>query len=95
MIEIKGEGGESLLFDGASVAKFRHDGKEESARNPASTYREVRVSPKKQKRTQRGQEQRYDVLLACSTIFSLTIVESEKPKLDELVAELERLAAAS
>ena len=95
MIEIKGEGGESLLFDGASVAKFRHDGKEESARNPASTYREVRVSPKKQKRKQRGQEQRYDVLLACSTIFSLTIVESEKPKLDELVAELERLAAAS
>ena len=95
MIEIKGEGGESLLFDGASVAKFRHDGKEESARNPASTYREVRVSPKKQRRKQRGQEQRYDVLLACSTIFSLTIVESEKPKLDELVAELERLAAAS
>ncbi len=95
MIEIKGEGGESLLFDGASVAKFRHDGKEESARNPASTYREVRVTPKKQKRKDRGQEQRYDVLLACSTIFSLTIVESEMPKLDELVAELERLAAAS
>ncbi len=95
MIEIKGEGGESLLFDGASVAKFRHDGKEESARNPASTFREVRVSPKKQKKKERDQEQRYDVLLACSTIFSLTILASEKPKLDELVVELERIAARS
>jgi len=80
MIEIRGEGGESILFDGASVAKFRHDGKEESARNPASTFREARVSPKKTKP---------------STIFSLTIPESEKPKLDELVMQLERLAAGS
>ncbi len=95
MIEIKGEGGESLLFDGASVAKFRHDGKEETARNPASTFREVRVSSKKPKRKERGKEQRYDVLLACSTIFSLTIPESEKPKFDELVVELERIAARS
>jgi hypothetical protein len=95
MIEIKGEGGESLLFDGASVAKFRHDGKEESARNPASTFWEVRVSPKKQKKKERDQEQRYDVLLACSTIFSLIIPASEKPKLDELVVELERVAARS
>lgn len=95
MIEIRGDGGESLLFDGASVAKFRHDGKEEAARNPASTFRELRVSPKKQKRKERGTEQRYDVLLACSTIFSLTIPESEKPKLDELVAELERITADS
>ena len=95
MIEIKGDSGESLLFDGASVAKFRHDGKEESVRNPASTFREVRVSPRKKKRKERDQEQKYDVLLACSTIFSLTIPESEKPKLDELVAELERIAAGS
>ncbi len=93
MVEIKGEGGESILFDGASVAKFRHDGKEEAARNPASTFREVRVSPKKRKK--RDPEQRYDVLLACSTIFALTIPESEKPKLDELVIQLERLAAGS
>ena len=92
MIEIKGEGGESILFDGASVAKFRHDGKEESARNPAGTFREVRVKAKK---TKPGREQRYDVLLACATIFSLTIPESEKPKLDELVAQLESLAAGS
>jgi hypothetical protein len=91
-IEIKGEGGESILFDGASVAKFRHDGKEEVARNPVGTFREVRVKPKK---TKGGQEQRYDVLLACATIFSLTIPESEKPQFDELVRELERLAAGS
>ena len=91
-IEIRGEGGESILFDGASVAKFRHDGKEESARNPASTYRETRVKPRK---TKKGREQRYDVLLACSTIFSLTIPESERTKVDQLVAELERLSADS
>jgi len=91
-IEIRGEGGESILFDGASVAKFRHDGKEESARNPASTFREVRVKAKK---TKAGQEQRYDVLLACSSIFSLTIPESEKTKLNELVIHLERLAEGS
>lgn len=93
MIEIKGEGGESILFDGASVAKFRHNGMQEVARNPVSTYREVRVKSKKMKK--RDVEQRYDVLLACSAIFSLTIPESERPKLDELVAELERLAAGS
>jgi len=84
-----------LLFDGASVAKFRHDGKEESARNPGSTFREVRVSRRKQKKKERDQEQRYDVLLACSTIFSLTIPESERPKLHELIVELERIAARS
>ena len=93
MIEIKGERGESLLFDGASVAMFRHDGKQEVARNPASTFREARIKPKKMKK--RDVTQRYDVLVACATIFSLTIPESEKPKVDELVAELERLVAGS
>jgi len=91
MIEIKGEHGESILFDGSSVAKFRHDGKEEVARNPASTFRELRVKPKKMKK--RDTEQRYDVLLACASIFSLTIPESEKPKLDELAGHLESLAS--
>jgi hypothetical protein len=90
-IEVRGEGGESILYDGASVAKFRHDGKEEVARNPVSTFREVRIKPRKRKK--RDVEQRYDVLLACSTIFSLTVPESEKPKLDELVLELERRAS--
>ena len=89
MIEIKGEGGESILFDGASVAKFRHNGMQEVARNPVSTYRETRVKAKKVKK--RDTVQRYDVLVACSTIFSLTITEAEKAKLDDLVADLERL----
>lgn len=92
-IEIKGENGESILFDGASVAKFRHNGMEEVTRNPVSTYRETRVKARKRKK--KDPEQRYDVLLACSAIFSLTIPESEKPKLDELVAELERLVSGS
>jgi len=93
MIEIKGQDGESIVFDGASVAKFRHNGMEEAGRNPVSTYRECRVKAKKMKK--RDTEQRYDVLLACSTIFSLTIGESEKPELEALVAELERLSAGS
>ena len=97
MIEIKGEGGESLLFDGASVAKFRHHGKEESARNPASTFREVRVSPRKQKRRERGQEQRYDVLLACSDglwsgLSDDDMAEIAKPGKDKLVENLKALS---
>jgi hypothetical protein len=35
MIEITGNDGESIVFDGAFVMEHRHDGKEESARNPA------------------------------------------------------------
>ena len=93
MIETKGEGGESILFDDASVAEFCHDGMQEVARNPVSTFREGRVKPKKMKK--RDVEQRYDVLLACSTVFSLMIAEWEKPKLDELVAHLEGLATSS
>ncbi len=93
MIEIKGKKGESILFDGASVAKFRHNGMEEVTRNPASTFREARVKPKKMKK--RDTEQCYDVLLACAAIFSLTIPESEKPKFDELVEQLESLAAGA
>jgi hypothetical protein len=90
MIEIRGNDGESIAFDGNFVMKYRHFGKEESARNPASTYRQCDVKAKKVKK---GREPEYQVLLACSTIFALTIPGSEKPKLDELVTELERLAA--
>lgn len=86
MIEVRGTNGESLQFDGEYVRKFRHDGKEESAVNPVSTYRETRVKAKKAKR---GAEPTYEVLVACATIFALTVPESEKPSLDELVAALE------
>jgi hypothetical protein len=37
MIEIKGNGAESIVFDGNFVMKYRHHGKEESAQNPATT----------------------------------------------------------
>jgi hypothetical protein len=85
MIEVRGANGESLQFDGEEVRKFRHDGKEESAVNPVSTYRETRVKAK----TKPGAQPTYEVLVACATIFALTAPESEKPSLDELVAALE------
>lgn len=86
MIEVRGLNGESLLYDGATVAKFRHDGKDEAARNPVSTYRQVQV---KHKEGKRGKEGRYEVLLAMSSFMSLSIPEAEKARLDELVAALE------
>jgi len=87
MIEVRGLNGESLLYDGATVAKFRHDGKDEAARNPVSTYRQIDV---KHKEGKRGKEGRYEVLLAMSSFMSLSIPEAEKPRLDELVAALEQ-----
>jgi len=85
VIEIKGLNGESIVFDGATVAKFRHNGVDEAARNPVSTYRELQV---KHKAGKRGQEGRYEVLLAMSSFMSLTVPESQKPSLDELTAAL-------
>lgn len=90
MIEVLGLNGESLLFDGATVTKFRHFGKDEAARNPASTYREVQV---KHKPGKRGREGSYEVLLAMSSFMSLSVAEADKPRLDELVAALEATRA--
>jgi hypothetical protein len=50
VLEVQGENGESLVYDGATVAKFRHFGKEEAARNPVSTYRQCDVKPRKRKK---------------------------------------------
>lgn len=86
VIEVQGLNGESLLFDGATVTKFRHHGKDEAARNPVSTYREVQV---KHKPGKRGKEGKYDVLLAMSSFMALSVPESAKSTLDELVAALE------
>ena len=82
--------GESLLYDGAAVAKFRHNGNDEAARNPVSTYREIQV---KHKEGKRGKEGHYEVLLAMSSFMSLSVPEAEKPRLDELVAALEQTRA--
>lgn len=86
MIEVKGLNGESLVFDGATLAKYRHDGMDEAARNPLSTYREVQVTHKPGKR---GKEGRYDVLVAMSSLMSISLPESAKASLDDLVAALE------
>ncbi len=85
MIELKGLNGESLVFDGATVAKFRHNGLDESARNPISTFREVQVSHKPGKR---GKEGRYDVMVAMSSFMALSVPESAKAALDDFVAAL-------
>ena len=85
MIEVRGLNGESLLYDGATVAKFRHDGKDEAARNPVSTYRQIQV---KRKEGKRGKEGYYEVLLAMSSFMSLSVPEAEKAHLDELIAAL-------
>jgi hypothetical protein len=86
VIEVQGLNGESLVFDGATVSKFRHHGKDEAARNPVSTYREIQV---KHKPGKRGKEGRYDVMLAMSSFMALSIPETAKSTLDELVAALE------
>ena len=89
MIEVKGRNGESIVLDGGFVSKFRHDGKEEAAKNPASTYRQCDVTPKKRKKRDADAEPEYDVMLAMSSFMALTIGEAQRPALDALVAELE------
>jgi hypothetical protein len=90
MIQVTGRNGESIVYDGTYVSKFRHHGKDEAAKNPASTYRQCSVKPKKRKG---DAEQEYEVLLAMSSFMSLTVGEADKPQLDALVAALEARAA--
>lgn len=89
MIEVKGLDGESIVFDGTTVAKWRHGGKQEVARNLATTFRQCDVTVRKKGRKERDLPDRYDVMLACSAFFSLTIEADQRPLLDELVAALE------
>lgn len=90
MIQVKGNNGEAIIFDGNFVIKMRHDGKQEVTRNTVDTYRESQVKAKKLKK---GHEQEYEALIACGAFFSLTVPESEKANLDELVAALEATKA--
>ena len=92
MIEVQGSDGESLVFDGTSIAKYRHFGKQEAARNLARTFRDAQVTPRKRKK--KDPEQRYDVLLACGAFFSLTITEAQLPEVEQLVAALRAASAA-
>lgn len=84
MIEVKGENGESLLYDGNFLIKMRHDGKQESARNPANTFRQAQVKVKEKKGVRR-----YEALIACQAFFALTFGDESKPAFDELVTALE------
>ena len=86
-IEVMGADGESLVYDGITVAKFKHHGKQEAARNPVSTFRQVQIKPRKRKG---DAEQEYDVMLAMSAFFSLRVTESELPKLQRMLDLLEK-----
>lgn len=85
-IQVKGNNGESIVFDGATVAKFRHDGKHESARNTVDTYREAQL---KHKKPRFGGAERYEGLLAMGTIFALSFPPEAKPEWDALIAAIE------
>jgi|GEM_PF-1858121 len=88
-IEVSGADGESIVYDGATVAKFKHHGKLETARNPVSTYREVRVKERTSLFGKPRDPREFEVLLAMSSIMSLTVDETGKAQLAALVAALE------
>ncbi|WP_336791580.1 MULTISPECIES: hypothetical protein [Gordonia] len=88
-LEVIGANGESLVFDGVTVAKFKHHGKEETARNPVSTYREVSIKEKTSLFGKPKNPRQFDVLLAMSSFMALTVDEHGRAQVDELVARLE------
>jgi len=88
MIEVRGLAGESLTYDGEVVAKWRHHGKEESARNPVSTFRDGRVERRTNWRGKPVEPAVYDVTIACSTIFVLAVDDANRAAAEELVAAL-------
>ena len=89
MVEITGADGESIVHDGATVAKFKHHGKQETARNPVSTFRELRISQKKSLLGKVKDPDRYDALLAMSSLMTLNVDAEGKAALEALAAELQ------
>lgn len=87
-IEVTGADGESIVFDGATVAKFKHHGKLETARNPVSTYREVRIKERTSLFGKPRDPREFEVLLAMSSIMSLTVDEVGKAEVEKLAAVL-------
>ncbi len=85
MIEIHGADGESILYDGITVAKFRHHGKDEAARNPVSTYRELQVKEKTSLFGKPRSPRQFTALLFMSSIMSLTVDEDGKTALEAMV----------
>ncbi|GEE02487.1 hypothetical protein nbrc107696_29330 [Gordonia spumicola] len=87
-VEVLGANGESIVFDGVTVAKFKHHGKEETARNPISTFRDVTVKEKTSLFGKPKSPREFEVLLAMSSFMALTVDERGKAQIDELVARL-------
>ncbi|MBS1672730.1 MAG: hypothetical protein JSS74_02060 [Actinobacteria bacterium] len=88
-IEVIGADGESILYDGATVAKFKHHGKQETARNPVSTYREVRIKERTSLFGKPRDPREFEVLLAMSSIMALTVDEAGKAQVEALAEALE------
>lgn len=88
-IEVKGLKGESIVYDGNFVMKFRHDGKQEVAKNPVSTYRETTVKQATKLFGKPKVPVEYEALIALGSFMSLTVDEAGKPALDALVAALD------
>lgn len=94
-IEVIGAEGESIVFDGATVAKFKHHGKLESARNPVSTYREIRIKERTSLFGKPREPREFEVLLAMSSIMSLTVDEAGKGEIEKLAALLDEQRSAA
>uniref|UniRef100_UPI003D8BDB01 hypothetical protein n=1 Tax=Gordonia sp. B7-2 TaxID=3420932 RepID=UPI003D8BDB01 len=84
--EVHGANGESILCDGLTVAKFRHHGKDEAARNPVSTFRELKISENTSLFGKPRKPREFTVLLAMSSIMSLTVDEAGKTAIESMVA---------
>lgn len=87
-MEIKGANGESIVYDGTTVAKYRHFGKDEAARNPVSTFRDLTFSQKTSLFGKVKNPDEWDALLAMGSFMSLTVDAEGKAELERLVAEL-------
>jgi hypothetical protein len=92
MSEVIGHNGESIVFDGVTVTKFRHHGKDEAARNPVSTFREVSIKEKTSLFGKPKSPRQFDVLLMMSSIMSLTVDEEGKGDIEALVAQIRAAA---
>ena len=88
-IEVTGADGESIVYDGATVTKFKHHGKLETARNPVSTYREVRIKERTSLFGKPRDPREFEVLLAMSSIMSLTVDEAGRSEIERLAAVLD------
>ncbi|MCE4027554.1 MULTISPECIES: hypothetical protein [unclassified Microbacterium] len=88
-IEVSGADGESIVYDGATVTKFKHQGKLETARNPASTYREIRIKERTSLFGKPRDPREFEVLLAMSSIMSLTVDEAGRSEIERLAAVLD------